>query len=223
MILKSTPLPQSGFVKLGCLGLLVMGALIWNGGQAIYTALKNREPLVMSFQDYYGQRPSAEWIQLTEAQLNFVNSAYVASKVSDQVKEIYVAVEAVGARGSKPAYILLHSKDPELIARVQDVTKRAESQGTSGQVTSELIDELFPAYDVNGLVQYGIKDSDKARKKLAKLDLDLEKEYIIIEHGASPSLTGGILSLCGGLILGYFLLIRRGVKDQTAAPPPLPN
>lgn len=210
----------SGFVNFGCLLIIVTIALIWGGAQNIYTGLKNREPLKMTFAEYQAQRPSAEWVNLTEAQLNLTNSAYVTAKFSDKVKEVYIAVEAVGNRDEKPAWVLLQSKDQALIDLMNSTSSKLNGMKSPGELTPELLSSLFPTREVKGLVKYGIDADSKTRSKLAKLNLSLESEFIIIAEGEEPSLGTGFGMLAGGLLLGFFLL--RGKKEQTPIPAPQP-
>lgn len=212
--------PHYGFIQLGCLGYLIAIALILGGGQGAYTALKNREPLRMTFKDYHEQRPSAEWVSLSEAQLNLMNSAYVTARTSDEVKEVYIAVEAVGNREDKPAWVLLESDNQELIDLMNNTAAKMNAMKSPEEMTPELVQSLFPARQISGLVQFGMEADSKTRDKLAKLDLALEKEFIIIKEGDEPNLMASLMMLAGGLLIGFFML-RGGSKKE--APPPLPQ
>lgn len=216
-----TSSPRHGFINLGCIGLIITIALLWGGGQALYTALKNREPLTMTFKEYEEKRPSAEWVSLSDAQLNLLNSAHVTSRLNDEIKELYIAVEAVGDRSEKPALVLLATKDPELISLMTGLEAKL---GSANAMSSDLIKSLFPARQITGLVKFGIDADSKTRDKLAKLDLSLVQDFIIISDGEKPDLWKGVGMLAGGLLLGFFMM--RGKKEkevpQAPAPPDLP-
>lgn len=216
---------RPGFIKLGCLGFFIAIALIWGGGQEVYTSLKNREPLKMSFKDYQEQRPTAEWVSLSGAQLNLLNCAYISSKVTGATEEVFIAVEAVGDRSKEPALVLLASKEKELIDVVDLMAAKMATIKSQADLTPELIQSLFPQREVTGVVRFGISSDSKTRDELANLDLSLEKDFIIITEGEKPSLGVGAGMLAGGLLLG-FLLLRGSGKEKAApaspAPPDLP-
>ncbi|MEN3942736.1 hypothetical protein WJU23_15660 [Prosthecobacter sp. SYSU 5D2] len=208
------PTSRRGFISLGCLGFIVAIALIWGGGQGLYTALKNREPLKMTFKEYEEKRPDAEWVSLSEAQLNLLNSAYTTSRLNDEIKELYISVEAVGDRSEKPALVLLETKDPGLIAQMNTLG----AMKSPDDLTPDLLSALFPTRQITGLVQYGIDADSKTREKLAKLDLSLAPDFIIITDGGEPNLVVSAVMLVAGLLLLFFML--RGKKEPPAAPKP---
>lgn len=205
---------RRGFINFGCIGFFIAIALLWGGGQGLYTALKNREPLKMTFKEYEEKRPDAEWVSLSDAQLNLLNSAYTSSRLNDEIKELYIAVEAVGDRSEKPALVLLETKDKDLIAKMNTLGAMTSPE----DLTPELITSLFPARQITGLVQFGIDADSKTREKLAKLDLSLAPDFIIITDGEEPSLGASAAMLAAGLALGFFML--RGKKEPPAAPAP---
>jgi hypothetical protein len=66
---KIAPLKRpAGFTSLGCLGYIAVLGLLIVGGQGVYVALKNPEPLEITVADYIAKKPNAEWMKLSEAQ-----------------------------------------------------------------------------------------------------------------------------------------------------------
>ncbi|GAA5146832.1 hypothetical protein GCM10023213_40560 [Prosthecobacter algae] len=214
---------RRGFIKLGCLGPIIVIGLLWGGGQGVYTAVKNREPLKMSFKEYLDQRPSAEWVSLTGTQLNLLNSAYVKKAGSGEIDEVYIAVEPAGNREEIVAHVLLASKDKALIDLMTTTMNRVNAIKDPSAMTPELVASLYPVREVSGLMKFGIESSSKTREKLDKLDLYLTPDYIIISDGKKPDLIGSG-TLLGIGVLGAFFLLRSSSKPAPAepAPPPLP-
>ncbi|WP_133792914.1 hypothetical protein [Prosthecobacter fusiformis] len=172
----------------------------------------------MTFKEYAEKRPSAEWVSLSKAQLNLVNSAYVTSRFNDETKEVYIAVEAVGDRGEKPAFVLLASKDKALIDLMTSNAAQLNALKSPAEMTPELMNSLFPEREVKGLVKFGIDATSKEREKLTNLDLSLADDFIIISDGEQPKLGGSVFSLAMGLLLGLFM-IRRASKEAPTPPP----
>lgn len=216
-----------GFVKGGLLGIIVVAALVWAGGQGVYTSLKNRQPLTLSYEEYDAERPDAEWISLTGTRLNFLNSAYTSGKYSDKVKEVYVAVESVNSTESKPAKVLLMSKDEGMIESLQNLGARMQQVKSAEDLTPDLRRMLFQVRPVDGLVKFGIHADDKTRSKLSKLDLNLAADFVILEEGEKPQMGVSAGLLIVGL-LGAISMIHGTLKERRASgqvvssPPPLP-
>lgn len=226
---KPFPAPaRTGFISLGCIAPIAILAFLWLGGQGIYTALKNREPLRMSTAEYLEKKPSAEWVSLTGSQFNLTNSAYITSKTSGEVTEVYFAVEALGSRDDKPAHILLASKKREMIDLMTSTNNKVAAVKSPDQMSPEVLNSLFPTQEeVSGLVRFGITGDSKTREKIEKLELALTPDFIIIEDGEKPNLLLSIFFLVLGIAGGIsWMRYGRGKGAQTAPQgpnlPPLP-
>ena len=208
-----------GFVSLGCLGYLIVIALLWGGCQGVYTALKNRQPLEITVSDYIAKKPNAEWVTLKEAQLNLLEAAH--KERLGKISEIFIPVRPKGESTGAPVHILLSTKDKDIVAALEDLDKSGGTMKEALNAASRHADKLFMQKDVSGLIRFGIDSDDKTRNKLAKLDMKLAADFVIMNDGAAPSLFGSMAMLGLGLLVGFFMLRRAG-KSEPAAPPPLP-
>ncbi len=207
---------KSGSTYLACIGLVISAGLLLGGGRGIYIALKNREPLKMTFKEYQEKRPPGEWISLSDSQLNLFNCAYITSKADNKIKAVYITVEPAGDRDKKPALMLLASEDKNMIALVEDLGAKMNAVMSPSDLTPELLQSLLPVKEVSGMVESGINSDRKTRNELAKLDISLEKDFLIIREGRKPQLGRGVEMLGAGLLLGFFLL--RRLRKKSAAP-----
>lgn len=80
--------------------------------------------------------------------------------------------------------------------------------------------QILVKRDVSGLIRFGMDEDSKTRSKLEGLDMNLAKDFVILNDGEKPDLLKGVLMLAGGLVLGLYLLRRAG--SQPAGPPPVP-
>lgn len=208
-----------GFISLGCLGYLIVIALLWGGGQGVYTALKNRQPLEITVSDYIAKKPNAEWVTLKEAQLNLLEAAH--KERLGKISEIFIPVRPKGESTGALVHILLSTKDKDIVAALEDLDNSGGTMKEAMNAASRHADKLFMQKDVSGLIRFGIDSDDKTRNKLAKLDMKLTADFVIMNDGAAPSLFGSIAMLGIGLLVGFFMLRRAG-KSEPAAPPPLP-
>ena len=210
-----------GFISLGCLGYLIVIALLWGGGQGVYTALKNRQPLQITVSDYIAKKPNAEWVTLKDAQLNLLEAAH--KERLGKISEIFIPVRPRGESTDGPVHILLSTKDDAIVAALEDLNKSSGTMKEALNAASRHADKLFMQKDVSGLIRFGIDSDDKTRAKLAKLDMKLAPDFVIMNDGAAPSLLGSMSMLGIGVLIGFFKLRKAGKSEPATPPPPAPN
>src|SRR6185436_8606141 len=113
---------QFGFVRLKYLPFFFMIGLLWAGGQSLYTAFTNRTPTVLSYQDYARTRPSADWLVITNCQLDLAHACYLSYVGDKNPYEYYVPVESRGSTTGK-VHILLKTADPRLKSTIAEMNK----------------------------------------------------------------------------------------------------
>ena len=220
--MKIRPLTHPpGFISLGCLGYLIAIALLWGGGQGVYTALKNRQPLEITVTDYIAKKPNAEWVTLKDAQLNLLEAAH--KEQLGKISEIFIPIRPKGESTDGPVHILLSTKDDAIVAALEDLNKSGGTMKEALNAASRHADKLFMQKDVSGLIRFGIDSDDKTRDKLAKLDMKLTQDFVIMNDGAAPSLFGSMSMLGLGLVVGFFMLRKAGKSEPVTTPPPAPN
>ncbi len=208
-----------GFISLGCLGYLIVIGLLWGGCQGVYTALKNRQPLEITVTDYIAKKPNSEWVTLKDAQLNLLEAAHKGR--GGNISEIFIPVRPKGESMDAQVHILLSTKNKDIVAALEDLNKSSGTMKETLDAASRHADKLFMQKDVSGLIRFGIDSDDKTRDKLAKLDMTLAADFVILNDGAAPSLFGGMSMLGIGMLIGFFML-RNSAKSSPATPPPLP-
>lgn len=220
--MKIRPLTHPpGFISLGCLGYLIVIALLWGGCQGVYTALKNRQPLEVTVSDYIAKKPDAEWVTLKDAQLNLLEAAH--KEQLGKISEIFIPVRPKGESTDAPVHILLSTKDDTILAALEDLNKSGDNMKEALNAASRHADKLFMQRDVSGLIRFGIDSDDKTRGKLARLDMKLVPDFVILNDGAAPSLLGSMSMLGIGGLIGFFMLRKAGKSEPAAPPPPPPN
>ena len=74
--MKTSARSESGFVKMalifGCVIILLFGM----GAQGIYTAIKNRNPAVMSCEQFVANKPKAAWLGITNCVLDLNDARF---------------------------------------------------------------------------------------------------------------------------------------------------
>lgn len=223
---RRSSLSNAAFVRGGCIMLIVMVALLWGGGQEIFTAIKNRKPVVMTCKDYAQNPPSAEWVTVTDARFDFVNAAFSQSKVGKDIKEVFIPLRCQGESFDSPIKILMASKKPETLQMMDGLHQLLDGSKTSANQDTA-ITKLGELHSVSGLVRFGIRSDSKTLEQLGELHLPLAANYVVINEGEEPNAVVGLIMFgIGLLLLGYN--IKRALKSPDLAPapsklpPPLP-
>lgn len=216
-----TPTFNGGFIRLGCLGYIIAIAMLWGGGQGVYTALKNRSPLEIAVADYVKAKPDAEWVVLKNAQLNLLEAAH--RERLGKITEVFIPVRSPDEAIDGKVQVLMSTKNKDILDALADLENSSDTEKGVLEAASRHADRLFMRRDVTGLIQFGIDSDSKTRDKLAGLDMNLAKDFVILEEGKSPELGGSVITLLFGLVVGVFML-RRAAKTPTGPPPlPAPN
>jgi hypothetical protein len=206
---------QSGASRLGCLFIVIIIALLWAGGQGIYTAVSNSSPTVMSYAQYVQTKPNSDWLKLTNCVLNLSEASYKSYAGSQRPTELFIPVQRRISDSGK-VHVLLATKDEELISTFMEMQNLPRSTDIM-EWASQNRDRIFPHRDVMGLVRFGIDMKEKERKKLAKMQESIAQDFIIVDDGGQPSLLQGLGLFGGGLALVFgFVFFQRRSGEVTA-------
>ena len=219
---STTKHSRSGFFRLGLLRLLLPIAVLWGGGQALYTALTNRKAVSTTFVDYLRERPSGEWVELRDARLDLVGAA-ISSRVG-VISKAYIPLHAPGEAEDAKIQVLLLTNDSKTLDLLKEMSGLDEKRDEQAAVSflRQHQGELRPLRTVSGLVQFGIESSGDTRRKLAKLEGKLARDFLIIEEGEKPNLGMAVTMLVLGFVAAWFCWFRRSGSPKSN-PPPLPQ
>ena len=187
------------------------------GGQNSYVAVRNRAPVELTCAEYLQQRPDAAWLRLTHCAADLDHIGVESNKRTTSgggelttTTGIYVPLRAEGASRIKPARIVVFGDDDAMLALGKGVSSGAN------QLEQEL------AASVEGLVQSGLALSERRRAELARLDLRLADDFVIVERGERPRplwLALGELGLGLGALALLVRRYRRWSRRRPAPPP----
>jgi len=193
-----------GFTSLGCLGYIAVLGLLIVGGQGVYVALKNPKPLELTVADYIAQKPNAEWVKLSDAQVSLVEAAYKARV--GKVSEIFIPVRPNGESMDAPIHIVLSTEDKAVVAALQKLSRSDGTLKKKVDAASQQAEKLFMWQDIYGLTRYGIFFDLLMRARLARLKLNLAEDFVIVNDGEAPDLVFNLSLLGGGLLIWFFML-----------------
>lgn len=216
-------------MRLGCLLPLVSIAFIIDGGQSVYTGMKNRKPTDITIDELIRSKPKAEWLNVTGGVLDTMNSAYTSAFGVGDAQSIYVPLVPKDADSSEGTiHLLVLTKDAELVGFTNEARKMEESKADEGAAMEFILKNranMRVERPVMGLVQFGMTSNDKKTRKIRQLYDNLAEDAIILEEGEKPSTGQGVAMLLAGLGLGGFLVMRAAKSTPAASPgnpPPMP-
>lgn len=215
--------------KPGCLSFAFLLAFLLGGGQNIYTALKDRNITEVSIIDFEQTKPSANWLKITNGELDVLDAAFSHGRIDKKPDEVIVPYVPAGSSAEdRKVHVLLKTKNPDLLQFVKDTydmeTRLGSdaSEAKQAQAAIELLtkhaDKLAKEQAINGLVEFGIDSSSKEKDQIRKLFPNLAPDFVVVRDGKKPEMGFGIFMLLAGCALGYFMF-RPG---KTVEPPPLP-
>jgi len=209
--------------KIGCLLVIVVLALLWGGGQGLYTAITNLKPHECTVREYIATRPAAKWLRLTGGEINMLQTNYTSAWGVGPVSEIYIPVKPEDATSKEGVFILLATKDPALLALAEKMRgMKSEKEAVSFIFAHR--NELIVKRPVQGVIRYGVDLRDKEERKLRKLNPDLAENFIILDEGERPALLVSALMFLGGLAAVIFFIksIASTPAPPSETPPPIP-
>jgi hypothetical protein len=209
--MKIRPLHHpAGFTSLGFLGYMTILGLLIIGGQGVYVALKNSEPLEITVSDYLAKKPNAEWMTLKDAEICLVEAAYKARL--GRVAEVFIPIRPVGESKEAPVHILLSTEDQAVASALKSLGQSAAPMNKKVDAAAHQADRLFMRQDITGLTRYGILYDLFMRTRLARLNMNLAEDFVILNDGESPDFTVNLCMVGAGLLI-WFLMLCSAMSD----------
>jgi hypothetical protein len=193
-----------GLTSLGFLGHFTALLLLIAGSQGIYVTLKNREPVAITTTDFIAKKPDAEWLVLKEAEVSLAEAAYVAWM--GNISQVFIPVRPSRQSITEPIHILLSTEDEAVVAALKKLREYGGTKEKTIAAASRQADKLFMQKDLSGLIRYGLVSDFLTRFRLARLDLPLAEDFVILDDGATPAPYLPVALLGGSLLIWFFMV-----------------
>jgi hypothetical protein len=203
--------------------VLVAIALLWGGGQGVYTVLTNLKPTEMTYADFVQSKPSKKWLLLKNCELTLLDAMYSQSRLSDTIKEVYIPVHVSAVNDTGTVHCLFATKDPKIISLVSRFSK-IQSEVELLKFAAENREALWVKRDIQGLVRFGIELKDKEKRKLTRVGENLAADFIIVDDGQKPAaVVSAVLFLAGLALSGWIVFGFFRKPSPPALPTPIPG
>ena len=190
--------------SLGFLGHFTALLLVIAGCQGIYVTLTNSEPLETTTTDFIAKRPDAKWLVLKDAEVSLTEAAY--KSWMGNISEIFIPVRPTGHSMNEPIHILLATEDETVEAALKKLREYGGTKEKTMNVASQQADKLFMQKDISGLIRFGIVSDFITRFRLAKLNLPLADDFVILDDATTPAPYLPLAMLAGGLVIWFLML-----------------
>jgi hypothetical protein len=199
---------RTGGARFGCLLAVVAIALMWGGGQGVYTSMKNRRPSSMTIAEFLHKRSDAEWLELRDAVVHLPGAGHIYNRGNDRAPatELYIPLYATEpAHDSVPTRVVLQTSDSTLVDLYNRVAQLSpDSAGVAWFDANH--DRLSARRTVKGLVQFGI-DADSHEQELLQSRVARTTDFIVLKDGEEPP--GAVVSIVM-IVIGLALLLFGG-------------
>lgn len=194
---------QSGWVSFMLVFACIIVALFAMGAQGIYTAWKNRRPVIMSCEDYARTKPKTAWLALTNCALDLNSAAFETLRYQNVEipSQLFIPVRSFSEKEPVKDSVVLATRDPELMKTLREML--SQPRGELRDWLARNADRVYVRREVRGLVQFGVELKSEQRRKLARLQDNLAPDFIILEDGKKPDAKQSI----GFLGLGTLMLV----------------
>jgi hypothetical protein len=211
---------KSGGFRLFIVLVIAVIACFWYGGQGVYTAMKNRQPVQLGIRDLAQTKPTAQWLALTNCELAIMDSAYktVRSKYapanSGRITEAFVPLRAPGQTLDDPCYAVLATQDAAILGQLEEL-RQVKNDSELNSWIAKHKNSVKPQRDVTGLVKFGVETGMESGK-LRGLQRNLAQGYIVLAEGKKPNMVNGVgLILLGFVIAGGMVFSARSNSEPT--------
>jgi hypothetical protein len=193
-------------LKIAC--LLLSLPLIAIGGEGLYHAARNRQPVVLTCEQYVQNPPRALWLRISGCYVDYMNVGY--QELNGRIVELFFPVRVPG-QPSAPAPLIAATRDPEALAIVQNTVASGQPPDQESFLVSMLriVTKLRVSREVEGYARSGVLEVWRMRAALSGLKVPLAQQFAVVDLHARPSLVApGIETGAGVLFMGIALLLR---------------
>jgi len=203
--------------------LLLAAALLWGGGQGVYTWATNRTPTAMDCGNFLRDVPDAKWVALNNCFVDFDETIQIVDEQSGRVDGYFVPLRPSGGQALESAFLLL--TDEALIDAVTIFFQDDLSSEDLRAHSAKFARNYGRMRHVGGLVQFGIDSEDGVRDALQSAS-GYGSDFVIIEQNAAPQPVKDFAVFGGGLLVGLAwisIMRRRGEEAETEEPETVSN
>jgi len=197
--------------------LVPSAALLGLGFEGLFHAIKGRETIAISCEEFSRARPSSPSVRVTGCDMNYAGAAYRESR--GQIIELFVPARPTSQR-SVQAPLVAAVHDPTALTMAQSVLGNGATPSVEQtlDVMRRIGQEMQLSRSIDGAVRAGVIERFRSRRILSSLSEPVAADATVVDVHGKPDLIRPSLALAGGLVLAAipWLVARR--RRAVAAP-----
>ena len=181
--------------------LLVSLLFLAHGGEALYHAAINRQPVVVTCDQFVRQRPTALWLRVAGCDIDYLGAGYRESK--GRLDELYLPIRPPSQPPTSPVALVVATNDPQVLAIAGTTignNKQSDQDAYVGMMR-RIVTMLGASKQVEGYARSGVIERLETRRTLSGLTAPLAPDFVVLDLHAKPSFVRPGLEVGIGLVL----------------------
>ncbi len=174
-----TRLVTAALVLVGC-------TLFARGGEPLYHALRNRQPITLTCEQFAQRRPSALWLRVTGCT---VDEAAGYRESRGRLAELFLLMRPRSEAPAAPVALVVATSDPGALAAAEATVGNNQQPGPEeyAEMMRRIVTSLDASSEVEGYVRSGIIETFRTRRALDGLRMSLAQDVVALDLHSKPS------------------------------------
>lgn len=196
-----------------------------HGGESLYQARRNQQPLTLTCEQFARQRPGARWLRISGCS---VDDAAGYRESGGRLNELFLLMRPASQPPGTPVALVIATSDPGALAAAEATigNHQQPSQEAYTEMMQRIVASLDAAAGIEGYVRSGAIEKFRTRRSLAGLRELLAPDFVALDLHAKPSVVRPAIEVGLGLALlavALFWRSRRAAPAAVEEEPPAPD
>jgi hypothetical protein len=196
--------------------LLISLVFLAHGGEALYHAAVNRQPISISCEQLVQQRPRGLWLRVSGCNVDILAAGYRESR--GHLDELFLPMRPPSQRPGSPVALVVATADPQVLAIASATigSNQQPDQEAYVGMMQRIVTMLNASKEVEGYARSGFVERLQTRRALAGLTVPLAPDFVAMDLRAKPSVVRPSIEAGIGLALLLVAILWRRRRTATA-------
>jgi hypothetical protein len=180
--------------------LLVSLVFLAHGGEALYHAATNRQPVLVTCDQFVRQRPHALWLRVTGCDVDYLGAGYRESH--GRLDELFLPMRP-SPPSTSPVALVVATNEPQVlvIAGTTIGNNQQPDPDAYAGMMRRIVTMLRASKEIEGYARSGLMERLQTRRALAGLTAPLAPDFVVLDLHARPSFVRPGIEVGLGLVL----------------------
>jgi hypothetical protein len=197
--------------------LLVSLVFLAHGGEALYHATTNRQPAIVTCDQFVRHPPNALWLRVTGCNVDDLGAGYRES--NGRLDELFLPMRPLSQPPTSPVALVVATNDPQVLAFAGTTigNNQQPDQDAYAGMMRRIVTMLRASKEVEGYARSGVIERLQSRRALAGLTAPLAPDFVVLDLHARPSFVRpGIEAGIGVVLMLVAITWPRGRRQEAA-------